>query len=142
MTSKDKLRELKEKLAAIEHERWSDWQKWLHSLCKEFEDESGEYVGFPEELYKRWERQIATPYTELSDNEKASDMEQVDRYWPLILNLLEDEKQKLLDRVLEKLQEKQTEYVKEILKQFYNSYRFKKKDLEILKKLKEFIDEQ
>lgn len=44
-------------------------------------------------------------------------------------------------RVLEKLQAKQTEFVKEILKQFYDSYRFKKKDLEILKKLKEFIDE-
>lgn len=45
------------------------------------------------------------------------------------------------DRVLEKLQAKQTEFVKEILKSFYDSYRFKKKDLEILKKLKEFIDE-
>lgn len=45
------------------------------------------------------------------------------------------------DRVLTKLQEKQTEFVKEILKSFYDSYRFKKKDLEILKKLKEFIDE-
>lgn len=45
------------------------------------------------------------------------------------------------DRVLVKLQEKQTEFVKEILKEFYNSYRFKKKDLEILKKLKDFIEE-
>jgi len=45
------------------------------------------------------------------------------------------------DRVLENLKEKQTEFVKEILTQFYNSYRFKKKDLEILKKLKDFIDE-
>jgi len=45
------------------------------------------------------------------------------------------------DSVLEDLREKQTELVKEILKSFYNSYRYKQKDLEILKKLKEFIDE-
>jgi hypothetical protein len=45
------------------------------------------------------------------------------------------------NHVLEKLKDKQTEFVKEILKEFYNSYRFKKKDLEILKKLKDFIDE-
>lgn len=24
------IEELKEKLAAIEHERWADWQKWCH----------------------------------------------------------------------------------------------------------------
>lgn len=32
----------------------------------------------------RWERQIATPYAELSEAEKNSDREQVDRYWPLV----------------------------------------------------------
>lgn len=42
-------------------------------------------------------------------------------------------------RVLEDLQEKQTELVKKILKEFYNSYRYKKTDVAILKKLKEFI---
>lgn len=48
---------------------------------------------------------------------------------------------KIEDSVLEDLKEKQTELVKEILKSFYSSYRYKQKDLEILKKLKEFIDE-
>lgn len=52
-----------------------------------------------------------------------------------------EQSKQIEDRVLQQLQEKQTEYVKEILKQFYDSYRFKKKDLEILKKLKDFIDE-
>ena len=45
------------------------------------------------------------------------------------------------DRVLEEISEKQTEMVKKILKEFYDSYRFGKKDIAILKKLKEFIDE-
>lgn len=45
------------------------------------------------------------------------------------------------NRVLEDVEEKQTEMVKKILKEFYESYRYSKKDLTILKKLKEFIGE-
>lgn len=70
-----------EKLAAIEHERWADWQKYLHSKCHDME------LGFltiPAELVAQWERQIATPYAELSEKEKQSDRDQVARYWPLI----------------------------------------------------------
>jgi hypothetical protein len=67
--------ELREKLAAIEHERWSDWQTWLHKVVAD---------GKFDEYRPRWERQINTPYAELSQLEKYSDMEQVDRYWPLI----------------------------------------------------------
>jgi len=47
----------------------------------------------------------------------------------------------IADRILEDLKEKQTEIVKTILKEFYDSYRWKKKDLEILKKLKEFLED-
>lgn len=79
------LNNLKEKLAAIEHERWADWQQWMHNLCDRNEDGS---LTISWSLVERWERQIATHYSELSDKEKASDMEQVDRYWPLILDYL------------------------------------------------------
>lgn len=82
MSSKDG--ELREKLAAIEHERWSDWQRWMHSKFVEHSNGKGEYICLPVELFRRWERQIETPYASLSDGEKASDMEQVDRYWHLI----------------------------------------------------------
>jgi len=27
--------ELREQLAAIEHERWADWQKWCHKVLRE-----------------------------------------------------------------------------------------------------------
>ena len=45
------------------------------------------------------------------------------------------------NRVLEDLEKKQKEFVIKILKEFYESYRYKKADLQILKKLKEFIGE-
>lgn len=47
----------------------------------------------------------------------------------------------IADSVTRDLEEKQTELVKKILKDFYNSYRYKKDNLQILKKLKEFIGE-
>lgn len=49
--------------------------------------------------------------------------------------------QDIEDRILENLEEKQKEMVIKVLKEFYNSYKYKKDNLEILKKLKEFIGE-
>jgi len=73
--------ELFEKLAAIEHERWSDWQKYMHSLC--VRSDSGQMI-IPRTSFEQWERQIATSYAELSEKEKESDRDQVRRYWDLI----------------------------------------------------------
>ena len=84
--------ELKEKLAEIEHERWADWQKWIHLV---YENPTRPF----EEAIANWKVQIDTPYSKLSDREKASDMEQVDRYWPLVLSFIRTEKLKLLDRL-------------------------------------------
>ena len=79
--------ELIEHLAAIEHERWSDWQKWLHTQgTKAYVAQEGleAILALPMESVQRWERQIDTPYAELTEREKQSDREQVARYWPLI----------------------------------------------------------
>lgn len=86
MTNDDQwIDELREQLAAIEHERWADWQKYMHSLCNKLGDFDTDYaLVIPSKSVAHWERQIKTPYSQLSDKEKASDMEQVDRYWPLI----------------------------------------------------------
>ena len=73
-------RELKEKLADIEHQRWSDWQKYMHDRC-EYDENRKEYF-IPRDLFNRWERQIRTGYKDLSEKEKESDREQVDRYFP------------------------------------------------------------
>ena len=74
-------RELYERLAAIEHERWADWQRYLHSKCERNPDG---LLTIPASLVAHWERQIATPYEQLSEAEKDSDREQVDRYWHLL----------------------------------------------------------
>jgi hypothetical protein len=76
------LNELLETLAAIEHERWSHWQRYMHSKCIPRGDDGALLI--PAELVKQWERQMATPYSELTNKEKESDREQVRMYLPVI----------------------------------------------------------
>lgn len=76
---------LLETLADIEHERWSHWQRHMHSKAERQLDGS---LVIPAELVEQWERQIATPYAELSDQEKESDREQVRKYLPVIVEAL------------------------------------------------------
>ncbi len=47
----------------------------------------------------------------------------------------------IMKSVIEEVKEKQEEVVKKILKDFYDSYRYAKQDITILKKLKELIGE-
>ena len=77
---------LREKLAAIEHERWSHWQQWMHG--QGWPDKDGNLV-IAKAQADAWSRQYHTAYADLTDAEKASDMEQVDRYWPLIAEQIE-----------------------------------------------------
>ena len=73
--------DLREQLAEIEHRRWSDWQRYQHSMCERLEDGS---LRIPADKVKHWERQIGTRYADLSEREKESDRHQVDRYWHLV----------------------------------------------------------
>lgn len=70
-----------EQLADIEHQRWADWQKYLHSKCTPIM--GGDLLIHSEDV-EHWERQIKTDYKNLSEKEKDSDREQVMRYWDLI----------------------------------------------------------
>ena len=92
----ERIEGLMEQLADIEHERWGKWQAYMHSKCVEHENGKGEWVCFPAELYRRWERQINTPYAELSEAEKESDREQVRPYLKLItdqaIDIIKDNK--------------------------------------------------
>jgi len=79
----DALSELREPLADIEHQRWADWQRYQHSKCETSKGEIGALV-IPSTLVAQWERKIATDYVSLTDDERESDREQVDRYLPFI----------------------------------------------------------
>lgn len=79
------LHHLLERLAAIEHERWSHWQQYLHSKCVPQPDGS---LLIPADLVARWQAQISKTYNELSEEEKESDREQVRKYLPLVAGAL------------------------------------------------------
>jgi hypothetical protein len=63
-----------EVLSDREHERWSGWQEYMHSLCERHADGS---LTIPADSVKHWERQIATYYAGLTPREKESDREEV-----------------------------------------------------------------
>jgi hypothetical protein len=52
--------EIIEKLAALEHEQWVHWTKYM-------------LENMTDENVERWNRQIETPYSYLSEKEKESD---------------------------------------------------------------------
>ena len=74
-----------EQLAAIEHERWSHWQRYLHAQCRPAGDGS---LTIPAHLVARWERLMSSDYRELTHEEKQSDREQVRRYLPALVEAL------------------------------------------------------
>lgn len=76
MTDSHKKRRALEALAALEHERWSHWQRYLHEQCESNNDGS---LTIPAELVNRWTRQMTTPYQMLTEKEKSSDREVVNR---------------------------------------------------------------
>lgn len=75
------LETLVESLAAIEHERWVHWQRYMHSKGKPQPDGS---LVLPADLVRHWDSLIAANYADLSESEKMSDREQVRRYLPVI----------------------------------------------------------
>ena len=65
---------LLEKLAALEHEQWAHWTKYM-------------LENMTPENIERWKIQIDTPYNKLSDHEQVSDRE-----WALkALEIFKDE---------------------------------------------------
>ncbi len=93
MTEHDRIRKILEssevidRLASIEHDRWSHWQRYVHTHCQRREDGS---LIIPPELVARWERQIETPFFDLSEDERESDRQQVREYLPVVIEALMD----------------------------------------------------
>ncbi len=71
---------LREKLANLCHQQWSGWMKYLFSKC-ELDDD---VATIPEWATERWQRQLMTPYSELSEEEKNSDRVEADKFIKLL----------------------------------------------------------
>lgn len=65
-----------EVLAAVQHEIWSHWMKYLFSQCPEFGMGVSITRYIPADKVIHWKRQMETPYAELSEKEKDSDRDQ------------------------------------------------------------------
>ena len=65
MAAGGQMSDLVELLAALEHEQWAHWMKYLFSQL-----EGGK---IPEYYIKRWQNQMKTPYENLCEKEKQSD---------------------------------------------------------------------
>ena len=74
--------ELREALANQEHDRWARWQSYLHGLCVKNDDGS---LTIPTDKAERWQRQIRTPYEELSEREKGSDRKEANETLALLI---------------------------------------------------------
>ena len=66
----------RERLAAVAHEIWAHWMHYLFSKCEQNPDGS---MTIPVGLVLRWGRQVDTPYSELSEQERESDRHQADK---------------------------------------------------------------
>lgn len=66
--------ELMEILADLEHKRWANWQKYLHSLCVKNDDGS---LTIPKERVDWCNYEIETSYADLDEKLKEYDREEV-----------------------------------------------------------------
>jgi len=73
---------MREKLADLCHRQWSGWMEYIFSLCCV---RDGVYI-IPNFLVKRWKRQIATTYNNLSQKEKDSDRHEADKFIALFVD--------------------------------------------------------
>lgn len=66
----------RERIAAVQHEIWAHWM--FHLITVSDFNSDGSLI-IPVEKMARWRRQMATPYSQLSESEQASDLRQADK---------------------------------------------------------------
>jgi hypothetical protein len=69
----DAMNDLIEQIAAVQHEIWVHWMRFLFA-CGELRQDGS--VVIPPEKVARWQSQMDRAYSDLSESEKASDRDQ------------------------------------------------------------------
>jgi hypothetical protein len=77
--------QLIERLADLEHERWSKWMTYL--FTKGYSRDDGAFVIDPESV-DWWQHLIDTPYAELTERSKESDRVEVRKTLAVIEDVL------------------------------------------------------
>ena len=73
---------MREQIASVQHDIWSHWMKYLFSVC----DDSFDGIIIPPDKVRLWKKEIATPYSELTEKQKESDRDQADKVIALFFN--------------------------------------------------------
>lgn len=84
--------ELRERLAEYAHEAWSGWMRYMFDNGGyDLFGVDGTQVSWVMHLdkYKRWQRQMRTPYADLPESEKASDRAEADKMLAILGKLQE-----------------------------------------------------
>ena len=81
MTHDNAYQQLRESLAALSHEQWSGWMDYMLGKCTRT---STGAILIPAGYVAALERQMETPYAELSPDEQASDLAEADRVLALV----------------------------------------------------------
>ena len=83
------MTEKRELQAALEHDQWAHWTKYLLEQLGLWGPPKAELlkIGNPKQVENllRWRRQCETPYAELSEKEKDSDREWADKSIAILL---------------------------------------------------------
>ena len=82
MTAEETLIEV---IADEQHKIWAHWMKYLFSVCSEADDGS---MLIPKEKVDRWQRQMWTPYADLTAAEQESDRHQALKVLPALNNII------------------------------------------------------
>lgn len=98
----ESMPDFREQLAALAHEQWAGWMRYLFSKSIEVGDGNEE---IPSHLVQRWMRQMDTSYTDLPENEKDSDRAEADKMLALFRQIddVVVDTRDTLDRLIERL---------------------------------------
>ena len=97
------MENLLENLAELEHKQWAHWTKYMLDRLEQLEaeiDGKAPYDALLElaQQKQNWKRQIATPYSELTEKEKDSDRSWASKSLEITA--------KQLDAILEEMEKK------------------------------------